>query len=74
MEKLFVSIAEAAKATGLSTFALRKGVRNNSIPHIMCGTKYLIHYPRLLEQLEHEANAGVKHEEMSKNVCSKIDL
>ncbi len=58
MEKLFVSIRDAAKLTGLSMFALRNGIRSGKIAHITCGTKYMINYQRLIEQLDAESKAA----------------
>ena len=47
----FQSVTDAAKTTGLSTFFLRRGLRDGTIPHIKSGNKYLINIPRLLEVL-----------------------
>ena len=47
----FLSIEAAASLTGLSQYYLRQGVRNNTIPHICCGTSYKINVPKLLDQL-----------------------
>lgn len=49
--KLFVSIDEAARLTGLSRFYIRKGVRTGEIQHVMSGTKYLVNLPALFERL-----------------------
>ena len=46
----YFSIRDAATETGISKDYLRKGCRNGTIPHIMCGKKYLIDVPLLLEQ------------------------
>lgn len=48
---LFMSIEDAATFTGLSRHYLRKGVRNNEIPHICCGTTYKVNVPKLLDQM-----------------------
>lgn len=47
----FMSIEEAAAFTGLSQHYLRQGVRNNTIPHIRCGTSYKVNVPQLLDRL-----------------------
>ena len=52
----FASIREACTITGLSQCFLRKGCRNGTIPHIMCGTKYLIDIPALLLYLRNNEN------------------
>lgn len=49
--KPFLSIAEAARITGLSQTYLRKGVRSGEIQHVMAGTKYLINIPALFSSL-----------------------
>lgn len=51
----FQTIADASRTTGLAQCFLRTGVKNNTIPHIMSGKKYLINIPRLIEQLDEES-------------------
>jgi excisionase family DNA binding protein len=50
-EKLFATIGETARLTGLSRFYIRKGVRAGEIQHITSGTKYLVNLPALFEHL-----------------------
>ena len=38
---VYMTIPEASKATGLSMYFLRKGLRENMIPHILTGNTYL---------------------------------
>ena len=47
----FMKISDACKATGLSKFYLRKGCKENTIPHIKSGDTYSINIPALLKQL-----------------------
>ena len=47
----FQKIADAVKTTGLSSYYLRKGCKDGTVPHIKSGTKYLINIPSLLEKL-----------------------
>lgn len=47
----FQRITAAARITGLSTYMLRLGCKDGTIPHIKSGTTYYINLPRLLEQL-----------------------
>lgn len=49
--KPFQSINEAVRTTGLSSFYLRQGCRDGTVPHVKSGTKYLINVPLLLRQL-----------------------
>lgn len=53
----FQKIPEAARTTGLSTYFLRHGVRDGSVPHIKSGTVYLINVPALLRKLDAESNS-----------------
>lgn len=53
----FQKIQEAAKTTGLSTYFLRRGVKNGTVPHIKSGTVYLINVPVLLRKLGAESTA-----------------
>ena len=57
----FQSISEACRSTGLSQHYLRQGCRDGTVPHIMCGCKYVINVPLLLRQL----GATVEEEEAS---------
>lgn len=57
----FQKIPEAARTTGLSTYFLRRGVRDGSVPHILSGTTYYINVPRLLEKFDAgPVGAGVR--------------
>lgn len=49
--KPFQSINEAVRSTGLSSFYLRRGCKDGSVPHIMSGSKYLVNVPALLRKL-----------------------
>lgn len=48
----FQRITAAARITGLSTYFLRKGCKDGSVPCLLSGTTYYINIPRLLEQLD----------------------
>jgi len=47
----FQRIKDASRTTGLSTYFLRKGCKDGSIPNIRSGGTYYINVPVLLEQL-----------------------
>ena len=49
--KPFMKIKDACAVTGLSQFALRRGVRDGTIPHIRSGPTYYVNVPALLKQL-----------------------
>lgn len=53
----FQKIPEAARTTGLSTYFLRRGVRDGTVPHVKSGTVYLVNVPALLRKLDAESNA-----------------
>lgn len=53
----FQKIPEAARSTGLSTYFLRRGVRDGSVPHVKSGTVYMVNVPALLRKLDGESNA-----------------
>ena len=55
MDTPFMKIKDAVKATGLSAYYLRKGIKDGTIPHITCGTVYLVHVPSLMQKLEAES-------------------
>lgn len=53
MEKTaFMKIEDACRATGLSTYYLRRGCRDGSVPHIKSGKVYYINVPALLRKLD----------------------
>lgn len=49
---LFLTIAQAAKVTGLSQYFIRQSVRDGSIPSIQCGSKYMIGTEKMLSALD----------------------
>ena len=57
----FQSVKNAARITGLSEFFLRNGLKAGTIPFVKSGNKYLIHVPRLLEQLNATVHAPEIH-------------
>lgn len=56
----FEKIPAAAKLTGLSQGAIRKGCRAGTIPHVRNGTVYLIDVDGLMEQMRQAAAESVK--------------
>ena len=59
MGKVFMSIRQTASETGLSEYYIRKGVHENSIPHICSGVKILVNYPLFIKQLEEQSGKRV---------------
>ena len=55
----FQKIPEAAKTTGLSTYFLRRGVRDGTVPHIKSGKVYLVNVPALLHRLDVESSVPI---------------
>ena len=53
--KPFQKIPEACKTTGLSTYFLRNGCKDGSVPHVKSGGVYYVNVPALLKQLGAEA-------------------
>ena len=47
----FQRIPDACRITGLSTYFLRKGCRDGSVPHVRSGSTYMVNVPELLEML-----------------------
>ena len=54
----YQTIKDASRTTGLSQYFLRKGCKNGTIPHTMCGCKYMIIMPKLMESLSQQSSAG----------------
>lgn len=54
----FRKIKDAATATGLSQFYLRRGCQNGTVPHVKSGGVYYVNVPALLRQLGAEKAAG----------------
>lgn len=57
--KTFLTIKETAKTGILSEHALRVMQKTKKLPCIMVGTKCLINYPQLIEQLNTESKKAV---------------
>lgn len=55
----FQKIGEAARTTGLSTYFLRNGCKDGSVPHVKSGTVYLVNVPALLRKLDAESTGPV---------------
>lgn len=66
----FQKLGEAARTTGLSTYFLRNGCKDGSVPHVKSGAVYLINVPALLRKLDAEstAQAGAPLREREKEV------
>lgn len=64
--KIYVSINDAARMTGLSRIFIRSGCREGKFPCLRVGegsnATYMIHYERFLATLENAAGAGNTHE------------
>lgn len=54
----YLTIRDAATATGLSQRYLRDGCRAGTVPHIRSGSKYYIYVPALLAELEAQAKSN----------------
>lgn len=52
----FQTIKETSRTTGLSQYYLRKACARGAIPFIMCGKKYMINVPGLLERLNNDSS------------------
>lgn len=53
----FPSIRETAKRGPLSEYCLRLMLKQNSLPGVYSGKKFLVNYEKLIEQLNEEVNA-----------------
>ncbi len=53
--KMFITMKEAAKITGVPYGQLRRGCHAGTVPYIQSGTRFLINMPLLIEQLTKES-------------------
>ncbi len=60
--KTFLTIRETAQTGILTEHSLRLLQKQGRIPHIMVGTKCLVNYPLLIEQLNKESTENGKHD------------
>lgn len=51
-EKVYMTIAEASKASGISQHKIRCLVKSGQIAHIMTGIKYLVNYQKMISFFE----------------------
>lgn len=49
---VYMSIRQTAKKTGLAESYIRSAVKNNQVPGLYSGKKFLINVPRFLASLE----------------------
>lgn len=56
--KPFLTMRETVKATGLSLYYLRNGIKAGTVPHIQSGNKFLVNVPMLIEKLNRESRKG----------------
>ena len=52
MEKIYLSISEASRMSGVSQHKIRDLVKEKKIKYIPSGVKYLVNYPKMLEYFE----------------------
>lgn len=60
--KTYMSIRQAAQATGLGESYIRKGVKQNLIPGFYVagqGSKFMVNVPLLLDQLEKQSKGNI---------------
>ena len=57
-EAVYQKLEATCRITGISVYALRRGCRDGSIPHVVRAGKYLVNVPALLRMLEDESKAG----------------
>lgn len=53
----FLKIKDAANATGLSQYYLRRGCQDGTVPHIKSGATYFINMGAMLAKLNAESEA-----------------
>jgi len=49
--KMFITIGETARFTGLSEAFLRKLQKKGKLPGIQCGRRFMVNYTRFLEKV-----------------------
>lgn len=57
--KPFQTIADASRTTGISQYALRRGCRSGTLPHIRNGTTYLLNMRLLMQRLDEQSEMAV---------------
>lgn len=57
--KPFQSIADASRTTGISQFALRRGCKDGTLPHIRTGKTYLLNMRLLMQRLDEQSEMAV---------------
>lgn len=57
--KLFMSVRELSRASGISEAYIRKGIKDGSIPVIWSGSKANVNVRLFLEQLDQESRKEI---------------
>ena len=53
--KVFMTIRETARVSGLSEKYLRQIQKEKKLPGIYCGTRYMVNFPMLMQALSHSS-------------------
>lgn len=54
MERMYMSVRDAARATGLSEYCIRNKIKANEIPYIKSGIKYLVNISALRDSSDNQ--------------------
>ena len=54
----YQSVKNAARLSGLSTYSIRKGIKEGRIPFIRVGNDFRVNLPAFLRQLEEESRVS----------------
>lgn len=52
----FMTIKDASTYTGLSQNYIRNGCRNNTVPHVMSGSRYMVDVKGLIDLARQQAS------------------
>ncbi len=56
--KMFMSVRETARVTGLGESYIRKALKEGKVPHVKTGVKVLVNVPLYMEELDMKCRAS----------------
>lgn len=56
---VLVSSKEAARASGMSEWYVKQGIKNHTIPIVRCGRRVLVNLPLFLESLDKQSKESL---------------
>ncbi len=71
MERKYMSVPDAARATGLSEYCIRNKIKSNEIPYIKSGVKFLVDISAIKDS---SSNGEMRADPLGKSAPIKLNM